>query len=299
MTQPLRILLTGGTGFVGRAVLERLLGEGHEIVATAHRRAAPLEHPRLIWERLDLLDPRPEEIARMVRSHGLTHCLHAAWYTEHADYLVAEVNRDWLAAGRRLADAFFDAGGRRFVGLGTCVEYAPSGGRCNEDDTPLDPQTLYGQCKLELFRHLQASPDFAWTRLFFIYGPGDRPGRLVPHILDRLSRGEQALASFGGLRRDYLHVDDAAAQLSAVLTGDVQGAVNTGSGSAVPIADIFTTCAELFGRPDLVETNDTVAPGQPELIEADLDKYRRHLGEPPARPLRDGLRQLVQQAVRS
>ncbi len=205
-----------------------------------------------------------------------------------------------MAASLRLADAFHGAGGRRFVALGTCIEYdsfAAGKGPCVEGETPLRPDTVYGECKLALYRALEAGGrGFAWPRILFVYGPGDRSGRVVPHILSTLARGEAAEPRSGGLRRDYVHVDDLAGQLARIASGNVRGAVNTGTGEAVTVSEMFETAAELFGRPELARANDELGTGQPLLIEADLTKFRSEVGAPEARSLREGLAPLVEAA---
>src|SRR5205085_676774 len=113
----------------------------------------------------------------------------------HADYLTHEVNREWAQVSMRLAEAFPG----RFVGLGTCLEYdvASAEGPCIEDRTPQRGDTLYARCKLELLAALEAREcDFAWARVFFVYGPGDRPGRLIPWMFERFARGEAAGPTF-------------------------------------------------------------------------------------------------------
>ncbi|MEA3015141.1 MAG: hypothetical protein QOD42_3686 [Sphingomonadales bacterium] len=275
-----RILVTGATGFVGRALVRRLRADGHEV-------AAP---------RLDLLEAGEDEVARLVEAERVTHCLHAAWYTSHADYLVADINRDWVAASLRLAAGFRAGGGRRLVGLGTCLEYdqdAPAG-PFSESATPLRPETLYARCKVETFERLSDQGGFAWARLFYIYGPGDRAGRLVPYILDTLARGAPAGPRFGGSRRDYVHVDDLAGQLSRIVAGDVEGAVNTGTGAAVRLSEMFETAGALFARPDLVQVNDALPGNERASIEADMTRFRAEVGDPETRSLRDGLAGLIE-----
>lgn len=295
---PRRLLLTGGTGFIGRAVLDRLLEGGWDVLALYGSRTPELRHPRLEWRRFDLLRADAEDMKVALAGESLSHCIHTAWYTNHADYLVHEVNREWLSASLRLRSAFEGAGGRRFVALGTCIEYdsrAASEGPCREDVTPLRPDTLYGECKEALFHALEArGGDFAWARIFFVYGPGDRDGRLVPHILSTFARGEAAGPKTGGLRRDYIHVEDLAGQLARIAAGGVKGAINTGTGAAVSISEIFETAATLHGRPELAETNAETGIGQPLLIEADLTKFRAEVGEPETRSLRDGLAGLIE-----
>jgi nucleoside-diphosphate-sugar epimerase len=299
-----RILLTGATGFVGGALLRRLVADGHEVVALSGWRGAKAQAAGAAWRRLDLLQATEADIAELVAAERVSVCVHAAWYTNHSDYLVSEANRDWAEGTLRLERAFRSGGGRRFIGLGTCIEYdLRQGGRCSEELTPLWPDTAYGAAKADTFRRLMeqsatSGGDFAWARLFFIYGPGDRAGRLLPYILSRLSAGQAVSAKAGGLRRDYIHVDDLAGQLARIALSDVRGAINTGTGSAVKIADIFRTAGELAGRPELVETSEALLPGQPDSIEADLTRFRSLIGDPCVRPLLEGLAALLTGSTR-
>lgn len=294
-----RILLTGATGFVGGALLRWLVGDAHEVVALHGSRPPTATGAGIEWRRFDLLRASEAEVAELVEVTGASHCLHAAWYTNHADYLVAEINREWLAASLRLAAGFHAGGGGRFIGLGTCLEYDQKwNGRFSEAETPLRPETLYARCKTALFEHLlersgEAERSFAWARIFFVYGPGDRAGRLIPYIVANLARGERVSAKFGGLRRDYIHVDDLAAQLARIAFSEVQGAINTGTGKAEKIADIFALAGKLAGHPELVDVNDLTGDGQGEVIEADMSRYRAEIGEPAARSLREGLAEIV------
>lgn len=269
-----RFLVTGAGGFIGRAVVRRLTEEGHEVIAFKG----------------DLLAGRQPDLLP-----GITHCIHAAWYTNHADYLTHEINREWTAASVRLADGFFEAGGQRFVGIGTCLEYdvANADRPCAEDRTPLRPETLYARCKLELLEALASrGGNFGWARVFFVYGPDDRAGRLIPGMVERFSRGERAGPTFGALRRDYIHVDDLAGQLVRIALADVRGPINTGTGLAPTLSDIFAAGAEAFGRPELALSNDDTG-GQPPLIQADMTRFRREVGEPLARDFAAGIRDLV------
>lgn len=296
-----RVLLTGANGFVGAALRGRLSAQGHEVVAISSRAGAEREaRDRVEMRRLDLLTASEAEVARLVGETGATHCVHAAWYTNHADYLIAPVNADWLAASQRLADGFHAGGGRRFVGLGTCLEYdqAAGGGRFSEAGTPLRPETPYARAKTALFERLAARAatqghDFAWARVFFIYGPGDRAGRLIPDMVERLRRGEPVAPRFGGLRRDYIHVDDLAEQLSTIALGNGQGAINTGTSRATRLADIARLLGDVARRPDLIEANELLDPAQSPIIEADMDLYRSVYGNPACRPLREGLSELL------
>jgi nucleoside-diphosphate-sugar epimerase len=270
-----RFLVTGATGFIGSAVARRLRREGHEVIE----------------RRIDLLTANDGALQAFVEEADATHCIHCAWYTNHADYLVHEVNREWLSASLRLARA---CSGLRFIGLGTCLEYDLSvPAPCVEDQTPLAPETLYARCKCDLFEALAGlAGDFAWARVFFVYGPGDRAGRLVPAMIDKFARGETAGPTYGGLRRDYIHVDDLAGQIVRIATGGVGGAINTGTGEAPTLSEIFAAGARAFCRPELAQGNAETG-GQPPLIQPDLTRFRRAVGDPRARDVVSGLRDLA------
>ncbi|MFN3943477.1 MAG: NAD-dependent epimerase/dehydratase family protein [Allosphingosinicella sp.] len=287
-----QILVTGAGGFIGAALVRRLRADGHDPVClSGSGRQGPGE-----FRQFDLLEAGVADVARLTQETGVTHCIHAAWYTNHADYLVSDINHAWRDASLRLAAGFREGGGTRFVGLGTCLEYDQDadGGRFSEALTPLRPETLYARCKTALYERLaEAGGDFAWARIFFVYGPGDRAGRLVPSILAGLAKGERVGARFGGLRRDYIHVDDLAGQVARIALSDLTGAVNTGTGRAERIADIFTAAAEIAGRPNLVDVNDRTGGGQADLIEADMTRFEAEIGSPATRPIRDGLAELL------
>ena len=273
-----RFLVTGATGFIGSAILRRLRNDRHDVVD----------------RRIELLGTSDAELATFVGESGASHCIHCAWYTNHADYLTHQINREWVFASLRLADAVA-AAGARFIGLGTCLEYdvGRADHPCAEDRTPLRPKTLYGRCKLELLDALaQRALDFAWARVFFVYGPGDREGRLIPSMIECFSRGEPSGPTYGGLRRDYIRVNDLAGQILRIATSAVQGAINTGTGEAPTLSEIFAAGARAFGRPELARSNDETG-GQPPLIQADLTRFRAAVGEPEARTIAEGLADLV------
>jgi nucleoside-diphosphate-sugar epimerase len=133
--------------------------------------------------------------------------------------------------------ACIETGVRRVVGVGTCAEYDLSQGML-PPDSPLNPQTLYAACKASAFQILgqllpPAGVEFAWCRLFYLYGQGEDSRRLVPYLNQQLSQGEPVALTSGRQIRDFLDVREAGAMIADVALGDRQGPVNICSG--VPI----------------------------------------------------------------
>lgn len=292
-----RVLLTGASGFVGRPAVLGLVRCGFEVHAVA--RSAPPRSPvdGVTWHALDLLDGAARRA--LLAELRASHLLHLAWYAEPGAYWEARENASWVAASIGLVEEFHAAGGARAALAGTCAEYDWSAPQPLSENAPLAPATYYGACKDATRRVAEGLAErvglsLAWGRLFFLYGPGEDERRLVAGIVRALVAGERAPISAGLQRRDYLHVDDVAGALVAILDCDVAGAVNVASGEAVTVGSIAAQVADDAGRPDLLDVGALPdRPGDPGEISADVARLRDEVGFTPARTLAEGLADTV------
>jgi len=289
-----RVLVTGASGFVGRRVLPALVERGLEVYAVSARGpASGLSPSQVRWLEADLLDAASAEA--LVAAVRPTHLLHLAWYAVPGRYWTAPENSLWADAGVRLLRAFADHGGRRAVMVGTCAEYDWSGGVCTEDVTPLRPSSPYSRAKHELATLAQPlsaelGVSFAWGRIFFLHGPAEHPARLVASVARSLLAGERVAVTHGRQVRDFLHTDDAAAALAALLVGDFSGSVNIGSGTGVTIERVVRYLGEAAGRPDLIAMGKRPAPpDEAPAIVADPERMRTEVGWAPALSVEEGL----------
>ena len=245
----MRVLITGASGFVGRSVLAALLKSGIDVVSVGRHR------PPIVGDyRFECRVRDSDQSLSTLFSDRIDAVVSLAWTVEHGRFWTAPDNLDWCAATLGSAKAAADHGVRRFVGVGTCYEYAwPEAAPCDEATTPLAPTTLYGITKDATRRVLDsylgaAGIEFAWCRLFFLYGPGEGPDRLVPSLARALSRGEPARCSSGRVMRDFMDVRDAGDAIARVACSELKGAINIGSGVGCSIARIAGKLAELSGR---------------------------------------------------
>ncbi len=288
-----RIVVTGGSGFVGRQTIAPLLASGFEVHLIG-RYAAMVPH--CTGHRIDLLrdDPAP-----LLAAIAPTHFLHMAWYAEPGKFWAAPENLDWLAASLRLARGFAAAGGWRLVGTGSVAEYDWSAPLLDESVTPLNPATLYGTAKAALFRTLSAAApalglSFGWGRIFFPYGPGEKPGRLLPDVIDALAASRRVALSDGGQVRDFIHVADAGAALAALVASDVPGAVNIASGDPQPLRTIVGLAAAQAGDARLIDWGARPRQtGEPDRLIAATTRLHGELGFVPRWPLAAGLAAMV------
>lgn len=272
-----RILVTGAGGFVGRQVLEPLQALGFEVHAVTTLARAPLAG--VTWHVADLLTAKGRSAALAPAPDTL---LHAAWYVAHGRFWAAPENMAWAAASAGLVDEFVQAGGRRFIGIGSCAEYgaAPANAAPWPETRMLAPATLYGLAKASFAMRLAgAGISTAWARLFHLFGPGEAPGRLVPSVTAALRNGQPAECASGQPVRDFASTWFIGRALAALAASEVQGAVNVAAGAGLPIAALVGRIGRLSGRPALVRLG--ALPDRPDempYMVADTGRLRREVG---------------------
>jgi nucleoside-diphosphate-sugar epimerase len=282
-----KVLVTGARGFIGRRCLPLLAEHGFEVHAVSSQQK---NVPN--WHRCDLLDAAAAEA--LVERVRPTHLLHLAWVAEPGVFWASPLNLAWLESGVRLARRFFDCGGERAVGAGSCAEYTASAAPCTESVTPLEPDTLYGEAKAAMYFALRAAArskgSWAWARLFFPYGPGEAPGRFIPSLIDGLRRGERVDCTHGSQVRDFVYVDDVAAAFVALLNGEFSGAFNIGCGEGRTLREVAGEVVRETGRGELIRFGARQAPAyDPPYVVADISKMRA-LGWRPRIGLCEGVR---------
>jgi nucleoside-diphosphate-sugar epimerase len=293
-----RVLVTGASGFVGRPVLVKLAKSGYEVHALS-RRSSPVQMAGVRWHRIDL--GNADAVGALVQDLRPERLVHMAWHVEHGSFWNASENVLWVERSLSLMRAFVGAGGRRAVVLGTCAEYdwTAAGEPLREMGSPLAPSTLYGVAK-DALRRVMASyaeregVELAWGRLFFLYGPYEVGARLVPSVIQALLAGEIMETTKGEQRRDFLHVEDVAGAVAALLDSTVSGPVNIASGQAVTVAEVVQLLARLIGRPELIRLGAlTDRRGDPPLLVADVGRLRDEVGFRPSWTIADGLADAV------
>ncbi len=247
-----RVLLTGATGFVGRQVLAALCKAGVDlllVVRDGSESRLPQATVAKIVHTPDLFKESAEWWA--VACQGVDIVIHVAWYAEPGKYLQSPLNLDCLNGTLQLAMGAAQAGVRRFIGVGTCFEYEFLQ-RPLDTDVPLRPLTPYAGAKASAYMALQhwlpsQNVEFAWCRLFYLYGEGEDSRRLVPYLRQKLSKGEPAELTSGNQVRDFMDVRLAGQAISDTALGYRKGAVNICSGTAMTVRQLVESIADEYG----------------------------------------------------
>jgi len=290
----LKILITGGRGFIGAHLLPILISMGHEVYAITSGLGCKSDN-KIQWIHADLMSP--VDIEGLVTKIQPDALISLAWYTEHGKFWYSRNNFDWVFATQNLVTAFQKMGGKIIVMAGSCAEYDWSHGLCIEDRTPVLPNSLYGLCKnhvhgwLNIFCN-EFDITLIWTRIFFPYGPGEPAGKFIPTILDALSsNGVPLNCSHGEQYRDFIHVSDVAEALSFLLFANVSsGTYNICSGEPVKISHIVKLCANyLRVRKEVSWGAIPVPTNDPPFLFGSNQKLKE-IGWSPKISLEDGLK---------
>lgn len=289
-----RVLVTGGSGFIGKHAVRALLDRGAEVIVAGRSGRGPDGAEAVP---VDLLDRgAPAALIAETRPETL---LHLAWETRPGKFWTAETNLPWKDASRALLDAFLDGGGQRAVFAGSCAEYDWSAlgpdGIAREDRTPLVPATPYGRAKAAMFEtvveRIAAGASCAWGRIFLLYGEDEHPDRFVASIARSLLSGRQAELTSGRQVRDLMDVRDAGRAFAELTLGAPTGAVNIATGTGVRLMDVAKTLAEAIGRPELLRIGALPdRPDEPPALVADVRRLTDEVGFRPGWSLEEGLR---------
>ncbi|HET7876599.1 MAG TPA: NAD-dependent epimerase/dehydratase family protein [Methylomirabilota bacterium] len=296
----MKILVTGGAGFIGSHVVDAFLAAGHEVavvdnLATGSRRWL---NPRARFHLADLRSARLGEV-----------------FTAERPQLVAHLAAQ-AAVSRSVADPAFDAGVNILGGLNLleCCRrfgvrrliYSSTGGAAYGDtdvlptpeDHPTLPASPYGVSKVAFERYAAA-----WSGLYGIsavslryanvYGPRQSPhgeAGVVAIFCHRLLASEPCVVNGdGGQTRDYVFVNDvAAANLLALERADVTGAVNIGTGVETSVNELYLALAKAAGV-TAPARHGPARPGEQRRSCLSPALAKRVLGWNPAVPLADGL----------
>jgi nucleoside-diphosphate-sugar epimerase len=293
-----RVLVTGGTGFIGRWAVASLAAKGYEVHVCARHARCDFSVPAQVHA-VDLLKQGSGE--RLLTEIQPTHLLHLAWVTTHGDYWTSEENLQWVGLTLNLVRTAVAVGCRRIVAVGTCAEYDwDPGGVVDEQRSSLQSGSLYGTAKAATFRTLQAyslraDVSFAWARVFYEYGPYEHPDRLVPAVIRAVLAGVPVPCSHGEQLRDFLCSVDAGEALAALLDSHVTGPVNIGSGQPIRLRELVVQAARIAGDSSLVRLGVLPArAGEPLVLIPTVARLHREVGWTPRFTLEEGLTRTVE-----
>lgn len=296
----MRVIVTGGAGFIGSHVVDRLIGEHHEVsvvdnLSTGWRELVN-EHAEI--HVCDIRSSRLAEVFAAVRPDAVIH-------------LAAQA-----AVSRSVSDPIYDASVNVLGTLGVLqaaqqvrvrrVVYISTGGAAYGDtdviptpeEHPTEATSPYGVSKVAAERYLECWVGLTGTpaitlRLANVYGPRQNPlgeAGVVAIFAHRLVNGEGCIINGDGEQtRDYVYVGDVAdAVVRALAEREATGVLNIGTGIATSVNDLYRRIARIAGATEPAQ-HGPARPGEQRHSVLKATRAKRVLGWAPVTELEDGL----------
>jgi GDP-L-fucose synthase len=306
-----KLLVAGGTGFLGGALIRRLLHEGAYVRATHHSHSPEFSHPRLEWVRADL-ENAGDCAAVAADMDAVLMC--AASTSGAADIVGRPLIHltPNVVMNARMLEASYMAKVRRFLFLSSAAAYPPAGDRpLIEDDMftgePADVYYVagwmkrYGEILCRTYAtKLNPAMSTVVVRPSNVYGPGDKfdwqRSHVTAAIIRRVVERQRPIEIWGDgkTRRDVIYIDDFVdGALLALNSGKPHFIVNIAGGRTHSVSDILQTALEVDGFGGAEIKFDTTQPQTVDSLAVDATLARVTLGFEAKVALDDGLRRTI------
>ncbi|MFI9237576.1 UDP-glucuronic acid decarboxylase family protein [Streptomyces sp. NPDC053079] len=310
-----RALVTGGAGFVGSHLCERLLAEGTQVccadnlVTGSRANVAHLEgHPGFSFVEADVSAPGSLEAV----PGPVDLVLHLACPASPADYLRLPIETlEVGSGGTRAALELALRDGARFLLASTSEVYGDPLEHPQREEywgnvNPIGPRSVYDESKrfaealVTAYRRARGC-DTSIVRIFNTYGPRMRAGdgRAVPTFIRQALDGEPlTVAGDGSQTRSLTYVDDTVDGIVALAASGRPGPVNIGGGEETTMLDLARHIVDLTGSASVIRFVDRPAD-DPARRRPDTARARRELGWQPRVGREEGLKRTVEWFARS
>jgi nucleoside-diphosphate-sugar epimerase len=305
----MKVLVTGGAGFIGSHVVDKLMVEGHDVVVLDNLSSGSTRNieRHTNESRFRFVEGDIRQALTVERAiEGVDAVVHEAAIVSvplsiENPGLTNEVN---VRGTLNLLEASARAGVKRFVYVSSCAVYGDAAKMPINEETPARPLSPYASSKLAAEGHCT---DFfenhglgtVRLRYFNVYGPRQAPSEyagVMVKFLERI-RGDQPPVIFGDgeQTRDFVYVGDVAeATLLAIKRDGAEGHVfNVGTGEVVTINRLCDVFLELAGKEHLKPTHMSARPGEIRHSQADITRATKVLGYRPKVSLKIGVKEFI------
>lgn len=299
----MKVLVTGGAGFIGSHLVDRLILEGHEVAVVDNLSTGKRKNVnrRAEFYKVDIQSSRVQRVFRNERPSVVMHLAAQMDVRRSVKDPVFDAQVNILGTLNILEQAF-NHGTRKVV-------FASSGGAIyGEQDVfpapethatrPISPYGISKLCGEHYLSYYQRMSGMQVVSMRYanVYGPRQDPfgeAGVVAIFIQKMLSGEQPVINGNGRQtRDFVYVDDVVDANLAVMGQGVQGVYNVGTGTETTVNELFTMLQELTGSSSR-EVHGPARKGEQIRSVVDPMRVRKDLGWEPKVSLKEGLKRTV------
>jgi UDP-glucose 4-epimerase len=235
----MKILVTGGSGFIGASVIDNLINTDHKILAISRKKKISINN--ITWVKADL--SKKNSYSQYVINFNPEVIIHFYW--DKIPNFSKKISNQNLKNSKNFFEFIFKKTEcKKLIISGSCFEYSKKIGSCNERQKCI-PKDYFTSSKLNLLEWTRKNSkkynyDFAWFRIFYAYGPKQRKDSLIPYIIRSLKNREKLNLSNPYANLDFINIEDVSRYI--IKSIDVKfrsGIYNIGSGKSIQILKIY------------------------------------------------------------
>ena len=297
----MKILVTGGAGFIGSHITDRLVKDGHQVFVVDDLSSGKKENVNQSATFLELDIKDREKIYELFGKEKFETVIHAAaqknvrWSVEDPQF-DASVN---IIGSLNLLEAGRQSGLKKFIFLSTGgAIYGNTEDRPTKEDHEAKPVCPYGIAKLSVesylhFYQVQYNMDYVCLRLANVFGPRQDPkgeAGVVAIFFTKMLNGKQLVINGDGKQtRDYVYVGDVADAVVASIDQKETGVFNVGTSKETSVNSLFLEIARIAER-EMEEKHGPALPGEQQTSSLAVNKIKKDFGWEPKVTLKEGLK---------
>lgn len=301
----MRILVTGGAGFIGSHLIDRLMAQGHEVLCldnfyTGHKRNILkwLNHPNFELIRHDVTEPIRLEVEQIYHLACPASPVHYQYNPVKTIKTNVMGTMNMLGLAKRVKARFFLASTSEVYGD---PEIHPQTEEYRGNVNPIGIRSCYDEGKrvaetLAFDYHRQNDVDIRVIRIFNTYGPRmlENDGRVVSNFIVQALRGQPlTVYGDGSQTRSFCYVSDLVEGIIRLMNGNYIGPVNVGNPDEYTILQLAQAVQQMV-NPDLPIDFKPLPQDDPRRRKPDITKAKTHLGWQPTVPLQEGLQRTIE-----
>lgn len=248
----MRVLLTGGSGFIGNSILTFLEETDNEILSFSRYPHQPKKNAQTTWSQVDLT--KPLNYKAIINEFKPEALIHLAWQ-DIPDFSLNKCQQNLIQSLNLIDCVLTTDSCRKILVSGSCFELNIKKGEAYENiiGTPKDNFT-WAKHALRSWLELECnkrSVFWGWFRIFYAYGPGQRVASLLPTILKHFSNNTIPPINTPANQNDFIYVDDIAqAFINALSFNGESGIFHLGTGKATAILEMCRIAEWCVNRSD-------------------------------------------------